>query len=88
VPGVWLASLLEREALIAELRIARGDVAATNPLLAVCAYCQRVRDEAGNWTAVTAYLDRRTPITHGICADCYQSLHESQTPGAEDWPGS
>jgi PAS domain-containing protein len=74
----------EREALIAELRSARGAAAQPAPLLTVCAYCQRVRDEAGAWTSVTAYLERRAPITHGICADCYQSLHEPQPASDEE----
>jgi PAS domain-containing protein len=77
---------IERETLIGELRSVRSATAPQEPLLAVCAYCQRVRDEAGAWTGISEYLERRTRVTHGICADCYESLHQQDTSRSEDWP--
>jgi alkyl hydroperoxide reductase subunit AhpC len=40
-------------------------------LIAMCAWCRRVRD-AGGWHSQEAYIRRRTgnDFTHGICRDC------------------
>jgi peroxiredoxin (alkyl hydroperoxide reductase subunit C) len=45
-------------------------------LIAMCAWCRRVRDHEG-WHAPEAFIRRRTgsEFTHGICRDC---LHEQR----------
>jgi hypothetical protein len=41
-------------------------------LLPVCAWCKKIRDDAGYWQELDAYLEPRTKATfsHGICPDC------------------
>jgi peroxiredoxin (alkyl hydroperoxide reductase subunit C) len=45
-------------------------------LIAMCAWCRRLRDQ-GEWHAAETYIRRRTgsEFTHGICSDC---LHEQR----------
>jgi peroxiredoxin (alkyl hydroperoxide reductase subunit C) len=44
---------------------------ADESLIAMCAWCRRVRD-AGSWHTQETYIRRRTgnEFTHGICGDC------------------
>lgn len=41
-------------------------------LLRMCAWCKKVKDEAGDWSKVEDYIRRFTgqDFTHGICPDC------------------
>lgn len=41
-------------------------------LLPICAWCKKVRDDAGYWEQVEDYFARRDKIefTHGICSEC------------------
>jgi len=50
---------------LAKVRTLRG-------LLPICAWCKQVRNEAGYWKRVEAYLleDAQTKVTHGLCPDC------------------
>jgi hypothetical protein len=45
---------------------------APHELIAVCAWCGRVRDDAGVWRHPEGRPTGRscTELTHGICADC------------------
>jgi hypothetical protein len=45
-------------------------------LIPVCAWCRRVRDDAGYWARFEAYLASRTKatFTHGICPTCLDEL--------------
>lgn len=44
------------------------------PLVSVCSYCKRIRDEENRWqkleTYMSALLEGR--VTHGICPECYE----------------
>ncbi len=62
----WMAhEMLERTT--GELRTLRG-------FLPICAHCRKVRDEAGAWDALEAYVRRQSgaEFSHGICPDCVQ----------------
>lgn len=51
-------------------------------LLPICAYCKRIRDDAGkergegDWQQIETYLSRKTAadFTHGICPDCFKKV--------------
>lgn len=49
-----------------------AEVRALRELLPVCAWCQRIRDDAGQWQPVQEYVEQRTAVTHGICPDCLE----------------
>ena len=47
------------------------------PLIPVCAWCKKIRDQHGEWHQVEAYLATRSDatFTHGICQDCSGRAH-------------
>ena len=48
------------------------------PLVPVCAWCRRIRDDKDYWTTVEDYLQREVGVdtTHGICPTCaVEALH-------------
>lgn len=55
-----------------ELAKTRVQMEALSGLLPICAWCKKVRDDAGYWGQVEEYLGRHThvEITHGMCTTC------------------
>lgn len=53
-----------------------GNGGGAGRLLPVCAWCQRVRDDSGEWLQVDRYLELRTAVrpTHGVCPKCTVGL--------------
>jgi hypothetical protein len=47
-------------------------------LLAVCAYCKKIRDDQQNWQQIDAYFTERLDInfSHGVCPDCMKKFFE------------
>jgi len=58
-----------------ELADAMASIRTLRGMLPVCAWCGRVRSDAGYWEQIEAYISSHsdTTFTHGICHDC---LHE------------
>lgn len=68
-----------------ELMSARAEVETLTGLLPICAWCKKVRDDAGYWQQVEEYFERRDRIrfTHGICNDCVsEQLQKDPIPPA------
>ena len=55
-----------------ELSRALVEVQTLAGLLPICAWCRKVRDDAGYWQKIEEYFVARGQVkfTHGICADC------------------
>jgi len=49
-----------------------GQIETLESLLPVCAWCKKVRNDAGYWDQIEKYItaNSRTKITHGICPEC------------------
>ena len=62
----------ERNKLIEELKEALSQVKILKGLLPLCTYCKKIRDDAGNWNPVDAYIKKHSEaeISHGICPEC------------------
>ena len=45
-------------------------------LLPICAWCKKLRDDAGYWKSVEQYIGERTKaeFTHGMCPECYNKF--------------
>lgn len=45
--------------------------------LPICAKCKKIRDDAGNWVQIEAYIGDRTEVefTHSICPKCAKELY-------------
>lgn len=56
------------EEAIAEIRTLRG-------IVPICSYCHKIRDEAGAWHRVDAYVSRHThaEFSHGFCPTCLET---------------
>lgn len=59
------------------LKAARTEVQRLRQMVPVCASCKRVRDDRGFWERVEVYITRQTgtPVSHGICPECYEKLY-------------
>lgn len=68
---------VEREALIASLTKALDDVRTLRGIVPICASCKRVRDDAGFWRQVEAYVAEHTQaqFSHGVCPECERRLY-------------
>lgn len=72
------AAVAERERLVAELREALAQVTALRGLLPICAWCKRIRDDAGHWGGLETYIEARShaQFTHDVCPECEARLVE------------
>ena len=64
----------ERDALVTELQKALAEIKTLRGFIPICAWCHKVRDDAGFWQELEHYLDERTDatISHGICPACVE----------------
>lgn len=48
-------------------------------MLAVCAWCRRVRDDHEGWMLPDAYIAKHgdQTLTHGMCPECQRAVHET-----------
>ncbi len=63
---------------VAELQQALAEVKTLSGLLPICAWCKKVRDDAGYWTQIEVYVRDRSEadFSHGICPECARKLEE------------
>lgn len=68
--------LLELRKVNAQLADALSRVKLLGPLVPVCSWCNRVRNDDHYWSSVEIYLKDKAGVdtTHGICPTCADSL--------------
>jgi hypothetical protein len=56
---------------------AMADVKVLSGLLPICAHCKSIRDDAGYWNRIEAYILEHTEaeFTHGICPQCLEKIY-------------
>ena len=55
----------------------RRDKTTSETLICMCADCQKVRDEQGQWGRADIALDKaQLEVTHGFCPDCKKRFDE------------
>ncbi len=59
---------------VTEMKAAAEELAQLRRLLAVCAWCHRIRGDGGTWQTITGYLSeaKGAEVSHGLCPECYQ----------------
>lgn len=64
----------ERNRLVAELQQALAEIKTLRGFIPMCAWCHKVRDDAGFWLELEKYLDTATDATvsHSICPACLE----------------
>ena len=67
----------ERNKLINELRNALAKVKALSGLLSICASCNKIRDDEGNWNHLEIYISEHSDadFSHGLCPECVRKLY-------------
>lgn len=70
-------SRLAQEAYQHKLEAAVVQIETLEGLLPICASCKDIRDDAGNWQQVEAYVGQRTNVefSHSVCPDCRNKLY-------------
>jgi PAS domain S-box-containing protein len=66
-------ALADNEKLVSELRAALGKVKTLTGLLPMCAWCKRIRDDAGYWSKIESYISTNSDarVSHGMCPECF-----------------
>jgi len=73
----------ERERVLEELREALTQVKTLSGFLPICSACKKIRDDAGYWNQVEAYVMAHSDVefTHGLCPECINRLYPEYVPG-------
>lgn len=68
----------ENARLVNELQTALAATKTLEGLLPICATCKKIRDDAGYWHQVEAYIGDHAKVnfSHGICPDCVKDMRE------------
>lgn len=71
--------LLEHRKVSAQLAGALARVRVLNPLVPICAWCKRIRDDKAYWSSIGEYLGAHAGVetTHGICPGCMENFDAS-----------
>jgi GAF domain-containing protein len=71
---------IELRGAVGALERAEERIRTLRGLIPVCAWCRRIRDDAGYWNDLERYVETHTGarVSHGICPACTASLTESQ----------
>jgi len=74
----------EAEARLEEMR--RRRIEQLEELLPICAWCKKIRDDAGYWKEMEEYVAARNlgTVTHGICNDCARREESAATGAGPD----
>jgi len=69
--------------VLREAADALAEVKTLTGLLPICAGCKSIRNDAGYWERVGAYLSSRSEATfsHGLCPPCYERLDDDDSGG-------
>ena len=75
-------ALLELRRVSAQLRDVLAHIKTLRGLLPICAWCKRIRDDAGYWSQVEFYIHAQTgaDFTHGICPECLEKQRPKKPP--------
>jgi GAF domain-containing protein len=77
-------ALLELRQVSSNLAHALENIKTLHGLLPICAWCKRIRDDAGYWRQIEAYMRAHSDVdfTHGICPECRLKVTARKTPPA------
>ena len=76
---VWSAirSVSDRESIFAQVRSAvESALISLRGLIAICAWCNRIRDERGLWEQLERFIELHSEakFTHAMCPDCLRKF--------------
>ena len=64
-----------KNAAIGKMQEALSEVRTLRGLIPICAWCRKVRNDAGAWEQLESYVRRNldADFSHGICPDCFEA---------------
>ena len=67
----------ERKKLVEQLQKALDEVKTLSGFIPICSSCKNIRDDAGYWKKVEAYIAEHSnaKFSHGLCPDCARKLY-------------
>ena len=70
------------EKKVAELQEALDNIRTLKGLIPICANCKKIRDDAGYWNTLEAYIQKHSDakFSHGMCPSCMDEFY-----GNENW---
>jgi len=79
---VFGLTALNLQRLESDLRGALEEVRTLRGIIPICSYCKKIRDDAGSWQQVEAYVSDHTEaaFSHGICPRCLQEHFPDEEP--------
>lgn len=74
------AARIAAESTAQKLQTALDNIKVLQGILPTCAWCKKIRDEAGQWHEIEAYVQNRTDaeFSHGICPECMKRYYPQQ----------
>lgn len=75
---------------ISELKATKERVSKLQRLFPICSWCDRIRNEDGDWETIEQYISREsdTRVTHGLCPDCQEREFGNEGPDLNGKNGS
>lgn len=73
--GCRVVALEERlAAKVRELEAAFAQIKTLGGIVPICSHCRRIRDDAGYWSQLEAYLAAHSDalVSHGLCPECFE----------------
>jgi CheY-like chemotaxis protein len=66
----------ERGRMLKDLQEKLANCKTLAGLLPICCYCKKIKDDAGRWSEIEAYIMLRTgaSFTHGMCPGCFEKV--------------
>lgn len=76
--------LTEKDELVLKLREALARVKQLTGLLPICCRCKKIRDAAGKWVKLEAYIigHSEAEFTHGFCDECLKEYNKTLGKGS------
>jgi DNA-binding response OmpR family regulator len=67
-----------------ELRTALAQVKTIRGIVSICCHCNKIRENANDWTKVEAYVAKHTEakFSHGMCPDCLDKHYPDEGSAA------
>jgi PAS domain S-box-containing protein len=65
---------IERQEYLEKLEKALTEIKVLRGIIPICSYCNKIRDERGDWQRIDSYITARSEaaFSHGVCPDCYE----------------
>ncbi|HPB67397.1 MAG TPA: hypothetical protein PLT76_08280 [Candidatus Omnitrophota bacterium] len=73
----WLPKIIEHnESVRKELQRAESKVKVLSGFLPICSACKKIRNDAGYWTQIEAYIrdHSEAEFSHSLCPECMKKL--------------